>query len=80
MTKKKPQKPTAKQVSQALVNLMQETQMLNQKYDFLFNSFSHYIEYNEDSDKFAKYMEKMVEEINKEKENVKQGVAGKDTK
>ena len=59
---------------------MQETQMLNQKYDFLFNSFSHYIEYNGDSDKFAKYMEKMVEDINKENEDVKQGVASKNPK
>ena len=59
---------------------MQESQLINQKLEFLFNSLSNYIEYKGDAEGFAKSMEKKLEDIQKENDSDKQRTINKDSK
>ena len=79
MSKTKQRKPTAKEQNQAIVGLIKEIESLHQRANFLYNTLAHYIKYKNDEDGFAEFLEKQVEQINKETSNAEQGTINKDT-
>ena len=61
------------------MGLIKEIESLHQRANFLYNTLAHYIKYNNDEDGFAEFLEKQVEQINKESSNAEQGTINKDT-
>jgi len=75
MTKKKPKKPTLNEVKQVAENLIHDLTIVNNKVDTISLILNDYVLYKEDVDGFTSFIKKK-----KEKADVEQGTADKNTK
>ena len=68
----KKKKPTAKQIETVISNIIQQLSYIEQKVNALDNLIGLYFEWKKDTDKFNKYVQGKVKELEKtkqEKEN-----------
>jgi len=63
----KKKKPTGKQIELVLSNIINELELLKQKFGALDNLIGLYFEWKKDTDKFNKYVQGRVKELEEKK-------------
>ena len=63
----KNKKPTGKQIELVLSNIINELELLKQKFGALDNLIGLYFEWKKDTDKFNKYVQGRVKELEEKK-------------